>query len=232
MIEEPPILTINADRRRPTAEQIAAFQGVPTGFVVDAMEGAGALSMAIGPVGDGRDYPCVAAGPALTADNTPGDMLATFAALHFVAAGDIVVAATAGFQGCAAGGDRLAGMIKNGGGAGYVTDGPVRDYQGIVEVALPIWCTGLTPASPFTTGPGRVGFEMVIGGQSVATGDMVIADRDGVVIVPFAQIDAVIERLKAVAENEKRLDGEVAAGRKEFDHVATMLKGPATRYIS
>ena len=39
MIEEPPILTINQARRRPTPEQIAAFQGVPTGFVVDALEG-------------------------------------------------------------------------------------------------------------------------------------------------------------------------------------------------
>lgn len=50
MIEEPPIVTIKRDIRRPSAAQIAAFQGVPTGFVVDAMFGDGALSSRIQPL--------------------------------------------------------------------------------------------------------------------------------------------------------------------------------------
>lgn len=68
MIEEPPLLTINNNLRRPTEAQIEAFQGVQTGFVVDALLGRGALSYDIGPIGEGRDIDCVAAGPALTAD--------------------------------------------------------------------------------------------------------------------------------------------------------------------
>ena len=47
MIEEPPLLTVTKDRRRPTEAQIAAFRGVPTGFVCDAMDGSGALDAAI-----------------------------------------------------------------------------------------------------------------------------------------------------------------------------------------
>ncbi|KKM02697.1 hypothetical protein LCGC14_1781810, partial [marine sediment metagenome] len=71
---------------------------------------------------------------------------------------------------------------------------------------------GLTPASPFTKGPGRVGLPLAIGGQQVETGDMVVADRDGVVIVPFAQIDAVIAALDAVRAAEEGLDAQVAEG--------------------
>lgn len=212
MIEEPKSLTIKRPDRRPSELQIAAFQGVPTGFVVDAMYGGGALSPQIKPLGDGRDFAGHVAGPALTVDNRPSDILALLGALVFVQAGDVVVNAFAGFQGCAAAGDRVTGMMKNQGAAGFVTDGPMRDYAGLVGVGLPVWCTGLNPDSPFATGPGKIGLPVQIGGRQVETGDMVIADRDGVVVVPFAMIDNVIERLAQVTELETALDLEVAAG--------------------
>ena len=91
MIEEPPLLTVKRPSRRPTADQIAAFQNMPTSFVVDAMYGAGALSPVIRPLGEGRDLDCRAAGPALTVDNGPADILALHAALGLIAPGDIVV---------------------------------------------------------------------------------------------------------------------------------------------
>lgn len=214
MIEAPPSLTIKSPMRRPTAAQIEAFQDVPTGFVVDALMGMGALSRHIQQIGNGRDMICKASGPALTADCGAADVLATFAALKYLQPGDIVVAAFADHQGCAAAGDRLAGMMKNNAAAGFVTDGPARDYEGIVAVGLPIWCTGLTPATPHMSGPGTVGLPIQIGGQEVETGDMIIADQDGVVVVPFERLDQVIAKLPEIFALEKALDGDVAAGLK------------------
>ncbi|WP_299688000.1 RraA family protein [uncultured Tateyamaria sp.] len=228
MIEAPPLLTIAAQMRRPTDAQIAAFQDVPTGFVADALGGGGALASTIQPLGAGRDLACVAAGPALTADCGPGDVLATFAALNFITQGDIVVSAFAGHQGCAAAGDRLVGMMKNAGAAGFVTDGPVRDYDGIVPVGLPVWCAGITPASPQMSGPGTVGCAVQIGGQQVETGDMIVGDRDGVVVVPFDRIDAVIGKLAHITALETALDAKVADGLKVPDWVADMLASDRT----
>lgn len=231
MIEEPPRLSVARNIRRPTEAQIAAFQGVQTSFVADAMEGTGALDTDIGPIGDGRDIRCVAAGPALTADCGPGDVLAIFMSMHVIRPGDILVAACAGHRGCATAGDRVMGMLRNNGAAGYVTDGPVRDYDGIVAAGLPVWCNGLTPASPVSTGPGTVGMPVAIGGRTVASGDMIVADRDGVVVVPFARIDAVIARLEEIKALEKRLDAEVVAGRKVFEPVAKLFEAGAIRYV-
>lgn len=228
MIEAPPTLTIKTSFQRPTAAQIAAFQNVPTGFVVDALSGGGALSSNIQPIGGGRDLHCVAAGPALTADCGAADVLATFAALKFIEDGDIVVSAFAAHQGCAAAGDRLAGMMKNCGAAGFVTDGPVRDYDGIIPVGLPIWCTGLTPATPHMSGPGSVGFPIQIGSQEVETGDMIVADRDGVVVVPFERLDEVIKNLERIAKLETTLDAAVAAGLKLPDWVEDILASDKT----
>ena len=228
MIEAPANLTIKATRQRPSQAQIDAFQGVPTGFVVDAMYGGGALARIIQPIGDGRDIKCVAAGPALTADCGAADVLASFGALKFMTPGDVVVAAFADHQGCAALGDRLAGMLKNGGAAGFVTDGPVRDYDGIVPVGLPIWCTGVTPASPHMSGPGTVGFPVQIGGQEVETGDMIVADRDGVVVVPFERLDEVIAKLDHIRTLEKELDAKVADGLVVPDWVEEYLASDKT----
>ena len=100
MIEAPPILTIKTSRLRPTAAQIAAFQGVPTGLCGGCFDRTGgSVSSAIQEVGGGRDMRSVAAGPALTADCGAADVLAVFAALKYVQAGDIVVAAFAGHTG-------------------------------------------------------------------------------------------------------------------------------------
>jgi 4-hydroxy-4-methyl-2-oxoglutarate aldolase len=228
MIEAPPTLTIKTTLRRPAKAQIAAFQNVPTGFVVDALLGGGALSSSIQPIGGGRDLRCVAAGPALTADCGAADVLATFAALKSIRDGDVLVSAFAAHSGCAAAGDRLVGMMKNNGAAGFVTDGPVRDYDGIVPVGLPVWCTGLTPASPHMTGPGSVGFPVQIGGQEVETGDMIVADRDGVVVVPFERLDDVIKNLTRIAEMEASLDADVTAGLKIPDWVEAYLASDKT----
>ena len=230
MLEEPPLVTINSNIRRPSVAQIAGFQNIPTGFVVDAMYGAGALDRQIQPVGAGRDIRCVAAGPALTADCGPADILALLASLNFIQNGDIVVSSFGGHQGCASVGDRVMGMIKNSGGAGLVTDGPARDYDGIVEVGLPLWCTGLTPASPFSNGPGRVGFAVQLGGQEVETGDMIIADRDGVVVVPFERIDETLENLQRVEVAERQRDKQVADGLKVPQDIVDLLASDRVKF--
>ena len=231
MLENPPLLTIARDPRRPDSAQIAAFQGVPTSFIVDAMYGAGALSSRIRPVGESRDLVSVAAGPALTVGSGAGDVLALLAASPSVRNGDIVLAAVDGFQGCAAAGDRVCGMLRNAGAAGLVTDGPVRDYAGIVAAGLPCWATGLTPASPFANGPGTVGLPVQIGGRQVETGDMIVADHDGVVVVPFARIDAVIAMLETVKALETALDAQVADGLSILPVTAELLASDRVKYV-
>ena len=230
MIEEPPKLTIRRPTRRPTPDQIAAFKDVPTGFVVDALSGTGALDLTVKPL-QPEMSPLHVAGPALTAGNGPADIMATFAALAFLQPGDVLVTATTGHQGCAAAGDGFAGMVRNADAFGIVLDGPVRDYDGIVATGLPVWCTGVTPATPFMTGPGTVGLPVQVAGQRVETGDMIVADRDGVVVVPFDRIDEVIEQLSAIRALEEVQDAEVAAGRVVPERVKEWLAGDLVKFV-
>ncbi|WP_099826609.1 RraA family protein [Oceaniglobus indicus] len=230
MIEEPPLLTVRRPGRRPTEAQIAAFRDTQTGFVADALGGGQSLDAGICPLDFGGGASSVA-GPALTADNRPGDVLATMAALSFLQPGDVLIVATGGHQGCAAAGDRIAGMAQNAGAVAMITDGPMRDLTGMAGVGLPVWCTGLTPASPYAKGPARVGLPVQCGGQRIETGDIIVADADGVVVVPFDQIDDVIETLKHIRTIERKLDAEVAEGRIEFPHIPSLLKSDQTKFV-
>ena len=194
---------------RPQASQVDALRGTPTGFLVDALGGSGALDYRIKPAIATQAAFC---GVALTCDAGPADNLAVVAALQSVEPGDILVAATAGHTGCAVVGDLVLGMAKNCGAAGLVTDGCARDLPGIRAVGLPCYCVGVTPNSPHRSGPGTVGFPVMIAGHPVASGDVIVADQDGVVVVPQARLDEVIARLPAIREAEAGMDQKVRDG--------------------
>jgi 4-hydroxy-4-methyl-2-oxoglutarate aldolase len=223
MIEEPTKLTLRKTFPRPTAAQVDAFRDVPTGFVCDAMDGVGGLDTAIEPIGGGSTLPRHAVGVALVADNGPAELLATVGALHIMEKGDFIVAATRGCRTSAAAGDLLLGMLRNKGAAGFVTDGPLRDFDEIIEVGLPVWCNGLNPNSPYANGPGRTGFGAVVGGWTVNSGDIIVADRDGVVVVPFDRIDAVIAQVAHIKTLEDARAAAVKAGAADTQRIADML---------
>lgn len=205
--EAPPIR--RHDWTRPDAASVDALREVPTGFVVDALGGAGAL--------DHRIKPAIAGlsrftGTALTCDCGPADNLALCAALESVRPGDVLVAATGGHTGCAVTGDLVVGMARNGGAVGFVTDGCVRDLPGLRAVGLPAFAVGVTPNSPARSGPGTVGAPVVVGGVRVASGDVIVADEDGVVVVPRERLEEVLARLPAIRAAEAEMDRRVREG--------------------
>ncbi len=223
MIEEPPMLTIKETFPRPTADQLAAFKGVETGVICDAMRGRGALDSSIKPLGFGRDLHCETVGVALVAENGPAEILATMGALHILQAGDVLISAVHGHRNCSAAGDQFCGMLKNKGAAGFVTDGEVRDYPGIVETGLPVWSRGLSPNSPYAHGPARVGFGAVVGGCRIDSGDIIVGDRNGVVVVPHAEIDTVIAQVAHVQALEAELAAKVKNGFCQMESIEQMI---------
>ena len=82
----------------------------------------------------------------------------------------------------------------------------------IRAVGLPCYCVGVTPNSPARSGPGTVGFPVALAGHPVASGDVIVADLDGVVVVPRARLDEVIARLPAIRNEEAAMDQAVRDG--------------------
>ena len=201
MIENPPLIQIKkkSSRNRPSIKQLENFKNIPTGFICDALNGYAALDTNIKPLHFPDNFKHIV-GPALTVFSGAADVLGMSIALSEIQPGDIVVNGVSGFQGTAAVGDRIAGMIKNNGGIGLVTDGPMRDLEGIIETGLSCFCTGLNPNSPYNSGPAKIGYPIEIGGKTIHSGDIIVADADGVTVVPFNKIEEVIEKLDRIIE--------------------------------
>ena len=216
MIENPPLIQIKktSSRNRPSIKQLANFKNVPTGFICDALNGYAALDTNIKPLPvPGKKVEHIV-GPALTVFSGAADVLGMSIALSEIQPGDIGVNGVSGFQGTAAVGDRIAGMIKNNGGIGLITDGPMRDLEGIIETGLSCFCTGLNPNSPYNSGPAKIGYPTEIGNKTIHSGDIIVADSDGVTVVPFNKIDEVIEKLDKITELEYAMDETVKNGLK------------------
>jgi 4-hydroxy-4-methyl-2-oxoglutarate aldolase len=210
MIDEVPQIQTQAFQR-PDASLIAQFQNTPTGFLVDAMGGTGALDYRISPAIAHQYAFC---GVALTCHAGPADNLALVHALQHVQPGDVLMVGTDQFTACAVTGDLVLGMAKNGGAVGFVTDGCVRDLVGIETVGLPAWSLGVTPNSPHRSGPGTIGFPIQLAGHRVCSGDVVVADRDGVVVIPQDMIASVLSKLPGIRQSEAAADESVRQGAK------------------
>ena len=221
MIEDPPLITRKVKVPRPTQKQIAAFKSVPTGFIVDAMGGRGALDHRIKPIIAHQSSFCGVAVPVACG---PADNLAVFMALPHVKKGDVIIASTDDFMATAITGDLLLGMLRNLGVVGFVTDGAVRDVVGIEEMGLPCFATGVTPNSPVRNGPGTINLPITCGGVAIGPGDIVVGDLDGVVVVPYNLINETIKRLEGVKAAEAALLPKVQNGLGIPDFVRALEK--------
>jgi len=216
MITDPPLLRIRRGFKRPSETLLAAFAGVPTGHLVDAMGGGGCLDYRIKPLVEAST---VMVGTAITCHAGPADNLALFGAIHAAKDGDILVAATDAFTATAVTGDLLLGMAHNRGIAGFVTDGLVRDIVGILPVGIPVYCAGVSANSPARNGPGTVGLPVILGGVRVESGDIVVGDR----IVPLAQAETVLANLERVRAAETGLEAKVKAGLQVPDFIEAIM---------
>jgi 4-hydroxy-4-methyl-2-oxoglutarate aldolase len=114
-----------------------------------------------------------------------GDSGSLHLALEDVPAGSVLVVDAGGFRDRAVWGEVLTAAAQGHGVIGAVIDGAIRDVEGIRRRNFPIYSAAITPAGPHKAGGGSWGGTVSCGGVPVATGDLIVADEDGVVAVPW-----------------------------------------------
>jgi 4-hydroxy-4-methyl-2-oxoglutarate aldolase len=206
----PPALTVRRNFPRPSAALVQKIQGAPTGWIVDANGRRGALDFRIRPITRAVRF----CGVALTVHTRPRDNLAPYAAIQYAQPGDVMVVASEGYEEASVLGDILVGMAKNQGLAAMVTDGMVRDVDGLNAVGIPVFARGLSPNSPYKDGPGTIGLRISIGGVTVEAGDIIAGDQDGVVVIARNMLEDVVAALDEVRA-ERAQDGAAGRPRRE-----------------
>lgn len=201
--------TIRLDFERPEPSLVEGFRGAATGNLGDALGRSAAMSARIKPVTPAASTFC---GVALTLRARPADNLLVWKALDMARPGDVLVIATGGYEEHACLGDLLARVAAARGVAAVVTDGAVRDADGLAEVGMPVFAAAVTPNSPQKDGPGDLNLPVTCGGQVVEPGDILVGDRDGVVVVPRREAAAALSELQRVQANERERLAQIARG--------------------
>jgi 4-hydroxy-4-methyl-2-oxoglutarate aldolase len=172
------------------------------------------MSPRMRPLLDGRRI----SGAAVTSYNFPGDNLMIHVALNVAQRGQILVLTNGGggSQG-ALWGDVACTFAAQKGIAGVVADGPVRDIDALREMNFPVWATAISPSHPEKRGPGSVNVPVVVDGVLVEPGDVIVADGDGVLVIPQAHLARAIEGARQRAAKEVAIRARIKAGESLFD---------------
>ena len=110
-------------------------------------------------------------------------------------------------------GELSAQTLQARGVLGFVVDGGSRDTELIVEQGFPVFCSFLTPADIVSRWlPDRYGEPVTIGAVTISTGDYLLGDRDGVVVIPAAAVEEVIAKTEDVVETESEMRRALIAG--------------------
>lgn len=110
-------------------------------------------------------------------------------------------------------GELSAETLKSRGVLGYVVDGGTRDVDFIERLGFPVFCKFATPADiAGRWRVGEMGGAVRIGNVDIATGDYLIADRDGAVVVPREHAETVVERAEAAVAAENKVRGAILSG--------------------
>jgi 4-hydroxy-4-methyl-2-oxoglutarate aldolase len=156
-------------------------------------------------------------GTVVTALCWPGDNLMIHAAVEQCRPGDILVVTTTSPSADGAFGELLATSLAHRGVRGLVTTGGVRDVAALRALSFPVFSAAICAQGTVKATAGAVTVPVSIGGQRIAPGDAVIADDDGVVVVPRPEVAAALTAARARLSRETATRAALAAGELGLD---------------
>ncbi|BFU44922.1 RraA family protein [Krasilnikovia sp. MM14-A1004] len=197
--------------------EVTGFADIPPTTLADVLSRAQVMDIGIRPLW--TPVPRVA-GPAFTVRCPPGDNLMLHAAIYRAAPGSVIVVESGDLDFALAGGNVCA-VAHRRGIAGFVLDGVARDLAEIREMGFAVFARGVIPIPGTKAAVAPLNTPVRCGGVEVAPGDIVVADEEGVVVVPGARADevrAAAER-KLAKEAAESLDDWEAAHRSRIGKI-------------
>jgi 4-hydroxy-4-methyl-2-oxoglutarate aldolase len=179
-------------------------------------------------------YPAArVAGPAITVSCHPGDNLMIHASIDVVQPGDVLVVTTTADSTDGMFGELLAESCRAHGVAGLVIDAGVRDVAELTAMQFPVWSKAVSAQGTVKATAGSVNIPVVCAGAQVHPGDVIVADQDGVVVVPGTRVEEVAQLGEQRRAKEERTRARLRSGEKGLDmyNLRAKLKDLGVEYV-
>lgn len=199
-----PAQAIRLDIPRPAPEIVKGYQGLATTAISDIIDLSCVMRYAIQPLWP--DIPRIA-GPAFTVRTPRHDNLMLHAAIYRAEPGDVIVV-EAGDDAMAVAGGNVCAIAQKRGVAGFVVDGVIRDIGESRASGFPLFARGRSPIPAAKEGPGEINHTIRCGGVVVNPGDVVVADDEGIVVIPLAKAAEVLKKAQTKADADAKLSLE------------------------
>jgi len=215
--------------KRPDPEVVRTLGELGVATVHEAQGRTGLMKPYMRPI-----YPSArAAGTAITISSQPGDNLMIHAAMDVCKRGDILVVTTTSESTDGMFGELLGVSCEAHGVVGLITDAGVRDTAELTAMDFPVWAKAISAQGTVKSTAGSVNVPVVCAGMTVNPGDVVVADADGVVVVPREQAAGVAQagrdRIDKEAKTRERLrNGELGL---DFYGLREKLKQLGVNYV-
>ena len=213
-------LQILQRKRQVPAHLVQAFKGLPVANISDCM----ARMSAAGPRLRPMHKSGALAGPALTVKTRPGDNLMIHKALTMAQPGDVIVVDAGGDLTNSLFGEIMVATSVSKGVAGIVLNGAVRDSEEIGQGTFPLYAAGVSHRGPYKDGPGEINVPIAIDGMVIEPGDLVIGDGDGVLCIPFDDVESVLAASREKVALEEKTLANIKAGTHDTSWVDARLK--------
>ena len=193
---------------RPDPKLVEAFRDLGVATVYEAAGRQGSVDPKIKPLARGIRL----LGPAFTVECHPKDNLMLHKALQIAQKGDILVASTQGYPDAGYWGGLMSGSAVARQLGGLAIDGCVRDSAELIEMGCPVFCRGTCIRGTTKGTLGRINHPILFGEVVINPGDLVLGDDDGLVIVPRADMNAVLKAARERVAKEVKKAGQLAKG--------------------
>jgi len=144
------------------------------------------------------------AGPAFTVKCAPGDHLSLHAAIYAASSGDVIV--VEGDPDYAVAGGNVCAIAQQRGIAGFVVDGVIRDLAQVRDIQFPVFARGVIPKPGAKTHIFPFNQTITCGGVKVNAGDIIVADEEGIAVIPATQKEKVYAIAKALTDKDAAMD--------------------------
>jgi regulator of RNase E activity RraA len=201
-------LRILQRRRAVDLDLARQFLDVPVANVSDCMSRMTAGGARLRPMHAGGRM----AGPALTIKTRPGDNLMIHKALQLAKPGDVIVVDAGGDLTNALVGEIMVGDAIKQGLGGFVMNGAIRDAGALRAGSFPVFAAGVTHRGPYKDGPGEINVSIAIDGMVIEPGDLVIGDEDGLLCVPFDDVERLLAAARQKQVVEDKMVADIQAG--------------------